>query len=272
MERENEVIKRISKDLIAAFNNKATINVNYKESIHNPVTSLDAVFNNIIKNRLKENFNDLIFSEESSLSVNLDNGRVWVIDPLCGSRNVSRGIGVCCTNIALVEKGEVIAAWVIDYLSQKLIWGLKDKGVYIDDSRIKKKESKAWTVNIDWGHFFELNQKDIEHYANFFRSLMLNNKIQLLALDSTIGFSYVATGQIQAAVIVNTYPWDFLAAAFLTEQSGGLVSNVDGTPWDIKSKSLILSANKEIHELLVKLAFKAKLSTIKIKEVNHEKD
>jgi len=68
-----------------------------------------------------------------------------------------------------------------------------------------------------------------------------------IRLCSTASLMAVATGKICAYVHPHPAPEDFAAGALIVEKAGGKVTDLQGKPWDIFSKSIVAS-NGILHE------------------------
>jgi myo-inositol-1(or 4)-monophosphatase len=267
-QKENQIIHDIS---VRAFGVVEKyfgrfLTISEKGNKKDVVSGLDIKLDNLILAILRKNFpEDKIASEESSpeLAKMLAAApRIWVIDPLCGSGNAARGIPLFVTNIVLIETGKVEAAWVIDYSRKRVVWGIGGKKIYTDTVQLRhlSKAPRLALIDIDWGYLFKM--KDPEHnpivrrYANVVRDIVISDDFEIHAYNSSLPFLYVATGQLQAALAPSVYPWDVLAACFLIEQNGGVVTNFDGSPWNSRSTSLIMAANPTIHKKICQLIHK----------------
>ena len=149
-------------------------------------------------------------------------------------------------------------------LSKLLEFTQKKSSSFIDKTRaaIPKKQTTMPIVEIDTGYSFLLPKSIQKKYIAIHHDAFLSGSVQLRNLGSSLGFAYIATGQIGGIITLNVYPWDILAAAFLVEQNRGLVTNFDESQWNLQSKSLIMAGNKSIHQLLFSLVKKHELTGI----------
>src|SRR3989338_236193 len=208
---------------------------------------------------------DAIMSEETSPQMPPFEGRTWVIDPICGTSNASRGISIFSTNVSLVEKNKVVAAWVADHLLKRIIWSLGNEKVYINKKSEQPllRRSDFTTFNMDTGYLYRLSKDIRVRFVDFMREVILDGNSHVCSFNSSLAFAYVASGQIQSSITINVFAWDIFAACFLIEQNGGLVTHYDGTPWTLKSKSVLMSSEKNIHQYLLDILKKHHLEKIK---------
>lgn len=79
----------------------------FTKSDHSPVTSADLAVNQILHDRLATRFpEDGWLSEETADNEErLSRKRVWIVDPIDGTRSFVRGLPEFCLSVALVENG-----------------------------------------------------------------------------------------------------------------------------------------------------------------------
>lgn len=266
-QKENKLIQRLTPQLFRLVEKHfgGTLSSRAKSAEHDLVTPLDIAADKLLVTTLTKHFpKDALLIEESSPDMVLGNGRTWVIDPICGTGNLAAGIRLFVTNIALVENGIVRAAWVIDHSRQRILWST-GTGLWEGNRRIAKlSQSKRFAVvDVNWGYYYLLDTPLQKKYAALSSDVHLEGKMWAIDTQSSICFAYVATGQIEGATTLNINAWDFAAPAFLIEHNGGIVTNFDGSSWNLKSKSLLMAGNRPLHKILLQYIQKHHLQTMK---------
>lgn len=61
---------------------------------------------------------------------------VWILDPLDGTGNFSRGQTPFVVIVAYVEGCETKAGWIYDPLGDETVWAVKGQGAYLDGKRL----------------------------------------------------------------------------------------------------------------------------------------
>lgn len=268
--KENQFIQKLAPRILKLVEKQLgeTRTIAHKSAKQDVASDLDLAVDALIVRAISATFpRDILATEESSperLKKIFDGKRGWIVDPLCGSQNVARGIQWFATNIILMLKGEIAAAWVVDHSRKRVMWSVGKGKVFIDKTlaAISKKQTTMPIVEIDTGYSFLLPKSIQKKYIAIHHDAFLSGSVQLRNLGSSLGFAYIATGQIGGIITLNVYAWDILAAAFLVEQNGGIVANFDGSRRNAQSKSLIMAGNKTIYQLLFSLIKKHKLTGI----------
>ena len=78
-----------------------------------PVTEADIAIDAALKSHLLEPGEGWLSEETADDSSRLDHSRVWVVDPLDGTREFVDGIPEWCVSIAMVEDGEPVAGGIL---------------------------------------------------------------------------------------------------------------------------------------------------------------
>lgn len=259
----NPIIDQLSQDIFAlvAKDWQKLSSISSKTTPDDIVSSLDLSVDKLITDTLHQAFpNDVIVTEESSADqfpklVAGESG--WVVDPICGSMNVVRGIKFFTTNIIRVEQGRVTAAWVLDHCLNQIIWS--------EGQALPRPNTTHQTKLIDLSpnmYLFQQPSDVTNRYVNLMKVLQVQPTLNLRDLGSSLSFSYISTGQIDGGIVPFVKPWDILAACFLVEKSGGIATYFDGQPWDINTTSAILANTKETYELLKQQVDSAGLNSI----------
>ncbi len=83
--------------------------------------------------------------------------------------------------------------------------------------------------------------------------LIQDTSYDVISLNTSLGFAYTALGKTDGFVNVFNHPWDICAASFLIQQSGGVITAMDGSPWTITTVGAIGGKTPEIHKELLNL-------------------
>jgi 3'(2'), 5'-bisphosphate nucleotidase len=94
-----------------------------------PVTEADRKVNEFLVNQLKERFpDDTVVGEESKKSVNLNAERLWIIDPIDGTKDFLRKNGEWSIMIGLTIGGHAVLGLVYQPTEDKLYVGVDKQG------------------------------------------------------------------------------------------------------------------------------------------------
>lgn len=248
----NEIAPKIRKRVLD-FKGRASVHV--EKAVGDYATEVDIAVENLIVDEINKRFpGDMILAEEGHSDTQIPDGRIWIIDPICGTTNLARGAKVFSSNIALADKGILIASCVVDHSQDDYFWSVGQGRVYINDQLfqyIQRPKSFGTVIDIDLGSLGKTTMELKDRYSNATHTLLSKTDYTLVSYNSSLGFAYAGIGKFDGFINVANHPWDVCAAIFLLTQSGGVVSDIDGNNWTIASTSAIGARNANVHQTLI---------------------
>src|SRR6266699_1867543 len=129
----SDVLKRIQSALEAARQilgriTAGGIEAEYKAG-HDPVTEADRRVDAILRKELLRNGEGWLSEESLDDLARLEASRVWVVDPLDGTREFVAGIPEFCVSIAMIEDGRPIAGGICNPATNEIFLGSIDSGL-----------------------------------------------------------------------------------------------------------------------------------------------
>lgn len=237
---------------------RQVIDVDFKKDEFDPVTIADRESDNLIREQLSKEFpNDLILSEENDNIPDDYTGRVWMVDPLNGTKSFIKGKDTFAVVIGLVENGVPIFGCVNVPAQNKSFYAEKGKGSF---QKVNGKFEKIQSSTIHEIQKSRLITRepsgDIRPIEEKLNQIPFAKKIEE---GSGAKLCSIASGEAEAHINTNfrAGKWDVLAQQVILEEAGGVVSDLDGNPIDYKKESVnlersfVASANKELHEKII---------------------
>jgi len=175
----------------------------------------------------------------------------WIVDPLDGTTNYSRGYPCFSVSIALSHRGEITLGVVYDPLRDQLFQAQRGRGAYLNDERIQVSAVERLMdalVGLDWAHEQEVRCQVVRLVTEVGPRVRTLRSIGSAAL----GLCYVAAGWTDAYFNLSLEPWDVAAASVIIEEAGGIISDLAGLPWHPKSGGC-LASNGLIHKAMLKM-------------------
>src|ERR1700761_3501989 len=109
------------------------VKVDFKSG-DDPVTEADRAANKILRAILVQNGEGWLSEESAEDPSRLEKERVWIVDPLDGTREFVARIPEWCISIALVEKGSPIACGIHNPATGETFLGSKEGGLTYNGS------------------------------------------------------------------------------------------------------------------------------------------
>jgi myo-inositol-1(or 4)-monophosphatase len=207
--------KTLSKELL---DNSVTINSDKGKDIK---LQSDINSEKIIISYLHEKTGFSILGEESGLKNKNDNSEyLWIIDPLDGSLNFSRGIDIYCISIGLWKNNKPILGVIYDFLHDNIFYGIVGSGAFKNDNPIRVSDIPSKDKSIMLTGFPVYRSFSPESLTEFVKSLTLYKKIRLLGSAAT-SLAYVASGSAEVYCEERIALWDVAAGIALVLAAGG---------------------------------------------------
>ena len=151
-----------------------------------------------------------------------ENSLMWVVDPLDGTFNFSRGMPQCCSSVGLWANGQPVLGAVYNFLSFELFTGIVGQGAWLNGRRIAvsgvREPAKA-ALATGFPHHQDLAEVPLRA---FLRQVQDFKKIRMLGSAALMGV-YVACGWLDAYAEADVWLWDIAAAAAICRAAGGVV-------------------------------------------------
>lgn len=110
--------------------------VREKERGRGPVTELDVEVDEALHREISRHFPEDGWISEESPEVQ-GKGRIWVVDPIDGTRELIRGIPEWVVSIALFVKGSLHCGWIYHPQSDTLWFGVPSTGAWKNGKSVK---------------------------------------------------------------------------------------------------------------------------------------
>jgi myo-inositol-1(or 4)-monophosphatase len=214
-----------------------------------PVTEADIASNDLLRERLLAPGDGWLSEESENDPSRLDARRVWVVDPIDGTRAYIGGREDWSISAALVEAGRPVAAALYAPATDELFLAMAGGGATRNDAPIRASDGGG----VD-GTRLAGPQRMLERIAARAPALVVVPRIHSLALRLV----RVAQGEIDAAVAGGSgHDWDLAAADLLVHEAGGMMTALDGKPLVYNRPApvhgVLVAAGRERHNAMIGL-------------------
>jgi myo-inositol-1(or 4)-monophosphatase len=206
-------------------------------------TEADLVLEEKIVAALRESTGVDVHGEEGGGPA-LDNGTLWVLDPIDGTANYSRGLPMTGINLALIREGEpVVGLTWLPLLDERYVavagGPVRRNGVELPPL------ASAALRDVVVAPGYPISQSDPDHgFGTGYRMAVLREfgerclRVRVFG-SSALDYGWVAAGVIGAAISFGNHPWDTAPGACLVRAAGGEVYDLSGRPHTLRSRSMI---------------------------------
>ena len=189
---------------------------------HSPVTTADLEVDQRLKEILLNSFpEDGWMSEETpDDEKRLTHTRVWVLDPIDGTTNFSKGIPEYAISLALVEKDKPTIAIIFNPATDEFFLAVRGQGATLNNDPIQVRSIPYDKLNI-FVNPNSLNRKSFRRLGEEATLQPMGSIAYTLAL--------VAAGRADATLqLVTQNEWDVAAGVLLVQEAGGSAIDKNG--------------------------------------------
>ena len=240
-----ESVKEVGELILNYFHGDYDVEEKSKD---NPVTSADLAADAELRKRFARRFpKDGWLSEETVDSrERLDRKRVWVVDPLDGTKEFVKGFPEFAISIALVEGREPRIAAVYNPARKDLFTAEKGGGAFRNGSTMKissRRSLEGCRILASRSEYSQQTLAPLEEWAHIEAVGSIAFRLALLAAgDADVAISLRPKNE-----------WDICAGGLLVMEAGGKITDLKGAGFSFNQENPlvqgVLAASPEMHSL-----------------------
>ena len=169
---------------------------------------------------------------------------VWIVDPLDGTVNYSRGVPLCCVSIALRQAEDLLAAVVYDFNRDELFTATQGGGAFLNQRPMHVSSAQEPSQAILATGFplnFDLSGHSL---ARFAQRIQAFKKVRMLG-SAALSLAYVACGRADAYIEESIMIWDVAAGLLLVTEAGGFASGQESQQ-KAYALNVVAGSNKDL--------------------------
>ncbi len=246
--------ERLEAALASAAAAAEGIRGSYRRAMHvrtkadgSPVTEADVAAEATIRAIVQGRFPEDGFYGEESAADRLDAERLWLVDPIDGTKSFVRQYPMFSTQIALLHRGRLEIGVSCAPVYGETAWAERGAGAFMDGtplavSRIATLEA----ATISTGNLRSLAASP--RWAALGRMILRLDRIR--GFGDFLHYHLLAAGKIEAVIESDIHVLDIAALTVIVEEAGGRVTDLEGAPIGLKTRS-ILASNGALHEAIL---------------------
>ena len=209
-----------------------------------PVTQADVECEHAIREIILSAFPGHGFYGEETGKTQSDAEYLWLVDPIDGTKAFVRQYPFFSTQIALMQKGELILGVSSGTMMDELAWAEKGQGAWLNGNRLTVSDIydpdraavstgnlKSLASSDGWSALGEIVRcaDRIRGYGDFYH------------------YHLLAAGKIEAVIESDVNILDVAALSVIVTEAGGVFTDLNGDRPDLDVRS-VLAANPSLHE------------------------
>jgi myo-inositol-1(or 4)-monophosphatase len=197
----------------------------WEKSEDNPVTLADLESDRAIAARLRAAFpEDGMLSEESlSDPTRVEKRRVWIVDPMDGTKEFTKKIPEFAVSIALVENGEPIVGVIRNPVADVTVWASKSDGTFLDGKRVRVSSVDRLEDSVMIASRTEISREKFKNHEGWFGEIRPVGSIAWKLACIACG-----EGDLNISLAPKN-EWDVCAGDVLVREAGGIYTAFDGS-------------------------------------------
>jgi myo-inositol-1(or 4)-monophosphatase len=236
---ETETLGRIREALEAAVSAVSsfvpgTVKVHHT-SDRGPVTEADSVVNQVLRQVLVRDGEGWLSEESVDDLQRLEKRRVWVVDPLDGTREFVAGIPEWCVSVGLVENGRAIAGGICNPTTCETFLGSLETGITYNGKRVWTSKKRDLAGALVLASRAEVKRGEWERFQD--------TRLTIRPVGSVAyKLALVASGLADATWTLSPKnEWDVAAGVALVEAAGGVVRNLANSSLTFNNENVLVS-------------------------------
>ena len=219
------------------------------------VTDADLASQRVIREYLAERFPAHGFLGEEDLASQIRPGHdappTWIVDPIDGTTNYVHDVPLYCISIGLQVADELVVGAVYDPCRQEMFAAAKGHGAWLNQRRLRTSAAQRLDEAL-LATGFPPDLRGHELALEWWRYFSYRTRSLRRTGSTAVNMAYVAAGRFDGYFAFDNHVWDVAAATVLVREAGGIVTNVDGTPYDPYTPDA-LATNGALHPMMVEI-------------------
>jgi myo-inositol-1(or 4)-monophosphatase len=234
-----EILERIKEALEAAVRAlspfvSGNVMAEQKSRDRGPVTEADRAVNRVLQEKLVRDGEGWLSEETIDDPGRLGKHRVWIVDPLDGTKEFIAGIPEWCISIAMVEDGRAIAGGVCNPATKETFLGSRETGITYNGCPAQASRKNTLEGAMVLASRSEVGRGD---WACFQDSSFIFRPMGSVAYKLAL----TASGLADATWTLSPKnEWDIAAGVALVEAAGGVVQFLPDSRPAFNNKSTLL--------------------------------
>ncbi|GAB3800024.1 inositol monophosphatase family protein [Virgibacillus kimchii] len=214
------------------------------------VTTIDRDTESFFVDKIKSAYpQHQILSEEGfgDEITNLD-GMVWIIDPIDGTMNFVQQKRNFAISVGIYKDGIGEIGFIYDVMEEVLYSAKRNEGAYKDEEKLasNKEQVPLKQAMLGLNHLWLCENPLVN--AGTMQKLVKRVRGSRAYGSAALEIAYVAEGILDGYLTMRLAPWDIAAGKIIVEETGGVMTDLDGRKVNMLSNNSIFVCNPSIQK------------------------
>jgi len=210
-----------------------TIEAEYKSG-HDPVIEADTAVDAALRRELLREGEGWLSEESVDDLSRLEKKRVWIVDPLDGTREFVAGIPEFCVSVAMVEDGIPVAGGICNPATNEIFLGSLDSGVTYNGKPARASQRTSLEGAVVLASRSEIKRGEWKRFEKAAVKVRPMGSVAYKLALVSVGLADITF------TLTPKHDWDIAGGAALVSSAGGFVSTLENSPLRCNRKSPLL--------------------------------
>lgn len=177
-------------------------------------------------------------------------GYRWVVDPLDGTVNYVHGLPNFAVSIALQKSDRVEVGVVYDPIMDECFSAIAGGGAFLNGQPIEASDCEQLSEALLAASFPANVARGSLEVFRFIEGLHSSQAIRRLG-SAALNLCYVACGRLDGYWATTVKIWDVAAGILILQESGAIVTDIEGHALNIERPQLAVAATPRLHQQML---------------------
>jgi myo-inositol-1(or 4)-monophosphatase len=179
-------------------------------------------------------------------------GFVWIIDPIDGTTNFTRGVPPYAVSIALQHDGELVMGIVLDVTRNEIFTAAIGLGAHVNGEPLRVSRTDHLNESLVTTGFPYRVFDHVDEYLTSLKHFMRESRGVRRPGSASVDLAYVASGRFDGFFETGLEIWDVAAGIVLVREAGGRITDYfDGDGYALGGQ--IVASNGRVHDHMLHL-------------------
>jgi histidinol-phosphatase len=212
-----------------------------------PVTEADVAAEQAIRGVVQARFPGDGFYGEETAADRLDAEHVWLVDPIDGTKSFVRGYPMFSTQIAVMRQGRLTLGVSSAPAYGETAWAERGGGAFLEGALVAvSRTARLEQATLSTGNLRSLATGP--RWSAFGRLVARLDRLR--GFGDFLHYHLLASGRIDAVLESDIHILDVAALTVIVEEAGGRVTDLEGRPIGLETRSIV-ATNGLLHEAVL---------------------
>lgn len=213
-----------------------------KGSASNIVTTKDIAVQSFLKDNLLKLIPGSTFLGEEQEELPKDAEYIWVVDPIDGTSNYARDLGLSVISIGLLKNAKQHIGVVFNPYRNEMFYAVNGGGAFLNGEKINVSK-RPFSNGMLCSAMCLYDQRYAKECFNVIEKIYEKSDDLRRLGSAALELCYLAAGKVDLYFEIRLCPWDYCAGTLIIKEAGGYFDIMFRDKVDLRRPAGIIAAN-----------------------------